>query len=70
MRLYGKGNFSLESELARTTFEDRVAQKLLEVKEILPQMSRQFQRCDPRLHVEGKTYIRMTNLLQVKMDVT
>ena len=65
MRLYGQGNFSLESDLARSTFETRVAQKLIEVKEILPQMSKEFRRCDPRIQVEGKTYIRMTNLLQV-----
>jgi hypothetical protein len=65
MRLYEKGNFTLESELSRTTFETRIAQKLEEVKQILPRMSRQFRRCDPRAHVEGKTFVRMTNLLQV-----
>jgi hypothetical protein len=70
MRLYKKGNFTLESDLARTTFETRVMQKLLEVKEILPQMSKEFRRCDPRNHVEGKTFIRMTNLLQVQMIFT
>jgi len=69
MRLYKKGNFSLESDHARSTFEARVMQKLLEVKEILPQMSKEFRRCDPRNHVEGKTFIRMTNLLQVRKDL-
>ena len=66
MRLYGKGNFSLESDFARSSFESRVSEKLSEVKNILPNMSREFRRCDPITQLEGKTFIRMTNLLQVK----
>ena len=68
MRLHKKGNFTLESDLARTTFETRIVQKLLEVKEILPQMSKEFRQCDPVNHIEGETFIRMTNLLQVPID--
>jgi len=57
MRLHGKGNFSYESDLARSTFETRVAEKLSEVKEILPKMSKEFRRCDPKVcqgHIENE----------------
>jgi hypothetical protein len=65
MRLHKKGNFTLESDLARRAFETRLKQKILEVKEILPLLSREFRQCDPVTHIEGETFIRMTNLLQV-----
>ena len=70
MRLHNKGNFSYESDLARSSFESRVAEKLAEVKEILPKMSKEFRRCDPKVQVEGKTFIKMTNLLQVSFNLT
>jgi hypothetical protein len=65
MRLYNKGNFTLESDLARSAFGSRVSQKLSEVMQILPTMSREYRRCDPKNQIEGKTFVRMTNFLQV-----
>ena len=65
MRLHNLGNFTMESEFARTSFETRVAEKISEVKQILPRMSRYFHRCDPKIQEEGKSFIRMTNFLQV-----
>ena len=60
---------SLESELARQTFESQATEKLMAVKAILPKMSRNFWRCDPDEHVEGQTFVRMTNLLQVNTSL-
>lgn len=65
MRLYNKGNFSMEADFARKNFETRVAETIKEVKEILPKMSRNYRKCDPVMQEEGKTYQRLTNLLQV-----
>jgi hypothetical protein len=66
LRLYNKGNFTLESELARRTFESQAMDKLLSMKKVLPKMSRDFWRCDADIQVEGDTYVRLTNLLQVR----
>ena len=68
LRLYNRGNFTLESELARRSFESQATDKLLAVKGILPNMSRDFWRCDPKTNVEGATYVRVTELLQVRCD--
>jgi len=65
LKLYNRGNFTLESDLARKSFESQATDKLMVVKVILPNMSRDFLRSDPIRHVEGKTFVRMTNLLQV-----
>ena len=66
LRLYNRGNFTLESELARRSFESQATDKLLAVKGVLPNMSRDFWRCDPKQQVEGATYVRVTELLQVQ----
>jgi hypothetical protein len=65
LRLYGRGNFTLESDLARRTFETQAGEKLLAAKAVLEGLSRDYYRCDPPKHVEGKTYVQMTQLLQV-----
>lgn len=65
MRLYNEGNFTLEAELSRQKFETQATEKLLAVKQILPKMSQEFWKCDPDQHIEGETFVRLTNLLQV-----
>ncbi len=45
LRLYGRGNFTLESELARRSFETQATDKLVAVKGVLPRMDRNFWRC-------------------------
>ena len=65
LKLYNRGNFTLESDLARKSFEHQATEKLLAVKGILPNMARDYWRCDAKRQVEGQTYIRMTQLLQV-----
>ena len=51
--------------MAKNNFESQAIEKLLAVKSVLPKMSRKYWKCDPDEHVEGETFIRMTNLLQV-----
>lgn len=69
LKLYDRGNFTLESDLARKSFETQATEKLLSVKGILPNMAREYHRCDPKRQVEGKTYVRMTQLLQVRSQL-
>ena len=52
--------------MAKNNFESQAIEKLLAVKSVLPKMSRKYWKCDPDEHVEGETFIRMTNLLQVR----
>lgn len=69
LRLYGKGNFTVESDLARKSFESQATEKLLAVKKILPELSREYWKCDPLTRqIEDETYVRMTNLLQGFME--
>ena len=69
MRLYGQGNFTTESELAKSRFESQAVEKLIAVKAILPHMSRSFWKCDPDQPIEGETYVKITNLLQVRFQL-
>ena len=66
MRSHNLGNFKVESALAHSSFETNMAEKIREIKQILPRMSQTFRRCDPPTQEEGTTYIRMTNFLQVR----
>ena len=68
LRIYNRGNFTLEEDLARRSFETQAAEKLLAVKSILPNLSREYWRCDPVRHREGSTYVKMTQLLQVNKE--
>ena len=52
--------------MAKNNFESQAIEKLLAVKSVLPKMSRKYWKCDPDEHIEGETFIRMTNLLQVR----
>ena len=69
LRLYGRGNFTLESEMARRNFEAQATEKLLAVKSILPHMDQMLWRCDPNVQNEHLTYEKLT-MLQVKVEVT
>ena len=64
LKLYNKGNFTLESDLARKNFESQATAKLLAVKGVLPNMSRVYWRCDPDNYQENVNYVRVTELLQ------
>ena len=64
LRLYGRGNFTLESEMARKNFEAQATEKLLAVKSILPHMDKKLWKCDPTVQNEHLTYEKLT-MLQV-----
>ncbi len=44
LRLYGRGNFTLEAELAQRTFQQQATDKLVAVKGVLPNMDKDFWR--------------------------
>ena len=61
---YDTGNFTLESELMQERYKERTQEKVLAVKEVMSDADRDMWRCDPRQHVEGETYVEVTQLLQ------
>jgi len=64
LRIYEKGNFSVESNAAKEKFEQQATEKMNSIKLVLPTMSREFMKCDPTVHKEGETYLEITKLLQ------
>ncbi|XP_069676227.1 uncharacterized protein [Periplaneta americana] len=64
LRLYEKGNFTVESELMHERYQERIIQKVAALKEAMKTAERAMWRCDPRRHSEGQTYIEVTRLLQ------
>ena len=38
------------------------------IKQVLPTMSKDLLRCDPKDHKEGETYFEITKLLQVSQE--
>jgi len=64
LKINQKGNFSLEAEAARRKFEVEAEQKLEAVKQVLPEMSRRYMKCDPREHKEGETFLKVKGFLQ------
>jgi len=64
LKIYNKGNFTLESDVARQKFERQATEKMNVIKSVLPGMSRDYWRCDPTTHREGDTYLQITKLLQ------
>jgi hypothetical protein len=66
LRLYGKGNFTQESEMARADFERRVAEKAQAARNVLSQLPTWMWKCDtPQSEqIENETYIQFTELLQ------
>ncbi|KAG8292097.1 uncharacterized protein LOC124366309 isoform X2 [Homalodisca vitripennis] len=64
LRVYGKGNFTLESELMRERYLERMAEQAISLKEALSNADAAYWRCDPKHHVEGETYAQLTRLLQ------
>uniref|UniRef100_A0A1B6ENR6 Uncharacterized protein n=1 Tax=Cuerna arida TaxID=1464854 RepID=A0A1B6ENR6_9HEMI len=64
LRVYGKGNFTLESQLMRERYLERMADQALSLKEALSNADAAYWRCDPKHHVEDETYVQLTRLLQ------
>lgn len=59
------GEFIVERELSESTYLQHSQNILKEAKAVLLQESREFYRCDPEEHLEGETYVQLTELLQV-----
>lgn len=64
LRIYNKGNFTSEADLLRETYMERMSQQAIAVKESLKEAEPVLWKCDPRTHEEGKTYTRLTKVLQ------
>jgi len=64
LKIYGKGNFTVEEERARQKFELQAKEKMESIKLVLPQMSRDYFMCDPQVQEEGETFLQVTRLLQ------
>lgn len=64
LKSYGKGNYTTESQLMRSSFEDRARKTQTLLRKVMEMADRQVWRCDPQQHVEGSTYVELTRLLQ------
>ncbi|CAG0885492.1 unnamed protein product [Darwinula stevensoni] len=64
LRESGKGNFSRETKLAQLGHVKREEEALMNAREVMENLSRVFWRCDPEVHLEGVTYLQVTDLLQ------
>lgn len=66
LRLYGKGNFTFESDMARADFENRVIEKTRAARSILSQLPSWLWKCDtPKSEqLENETFIQFTEVLQ------
>ena len=71
LRLYGVGNFTVESEMARGDFERRVVEKAQAARSVLSRLPTWTWKCDPsgRNHRENETFIQFTEVLQVSSKV-
>ncbi|XP_037934521.1 uncharacterized protein LOC119668915 isoform X1 [Teleopsis dalmanni] len=64
LRIYGKGNFTEESELMRSDYQKRTERTLKLLREVMLRSSRNVWHCDPDKYVKGETYEEVTRLLQ------
>ncbi|XP_055914156.1 uncharacterized protein LOC129947566 isoform X2 [Eupeodes corollae] len=64
LRIYGKGNFTQESDLMREDYAKRTERTLVKLREVMRRADRIVWQSDPIKHVKGKTYDEVTRLLQ------
>lgn len=64
LRLYKKGNFTLESQLMQNKYIERMSEQVRSIKETLILADTSYWRCDPKHQVEGETYTQITRLVQ------
>ncbi|XP_030758643.1 uncharacterized protein LOC115884266 [Sitophilus oryzae] len=64
LRLYGRGNFTKESELSQEKFQERMNSVVFTVKNVMKNVSRELWNCDPEIYTKGETYEEITNFLQ------
>lgn len=59
------GNFTFERKKQMVQFEKRIGEQLNALKYTMSSSSNMFWRCDPTKHIKEKTYLEVTQLLQV-----
>uniref|UniRef100_A0A146MEH4 Uncharacterized protein n=1 Tax=Lygus hesperus TaxID=30085 RepID=A0A146MEH4_LYGHE len=64
LRLYDQGNFTVESELLKTSYLERMSQQALALKAVMKDCKNDMWACDPKEHVEGETFTKVTKFLQ------
>ncbi|KAI5744277.1 hypothetical protein M8J76_000808 [Diaphorina citri] len=64
LHLYGKGNFTTETELLQAQFKERLVQQMGTVQAAMSSTSNMVYKCDPKTHIQGQTYTQLTMLLQ------
>lgn len=64
LRTYGVGNFTKEADLMRQRFEGRTNKTHIVLQKVMERADNALFRCDPQQHIEGRTYERVTKLLQ------
>uniref|UniRef100_A0A8D9BA48 Uncharacterized protein n=1 Tax=Cacopsylla melanoneura TaxID=428564 RepID=A0A8D9BA48_9HEMI len=64
LHLYGKGNFTTETETLQVQFKQRLVNQMDTVKTAMGKADTVVYKCDPKVHVEGQTYAQLTQLLQ------
>uniref|UniRef100_A0ABK9ND08 Uncharacterized protein n=1 Tax=Glossina morsitans morsitans TaxID=37546 RepID=A0ABK9ND08_GLOMM len=64
LRIYGKGNFTQESELMREGYHQRTERTVRLLREVMNRADRIVWRCDPQTYKLGQTYEEVTRLIQ------
>ncbi len=60
----------MEAKVAKRKIEKEATEKMESIKLVLPNMSKQYRKCDPAEQKEGETYFLVTKLLQGYIDFT
>lgn len=64
LRLFGRGDFDVESRLSQVSYDKHMRDIVNTAKQTMLRLSNEYWRCDPLTHVEGTTYVQLTQLLQ------
>lgn len=64
LKLYDKGQFKHESNLARDRYQKRNIETIKSMQVAMNSASRDLWKCDPKHHIKGDTYVEITQLLQ------
>ncbi|KAJ9592425.1 hypothetical protein L9F63_015841, partial [Diploptera punctata] len=66
LQLYNKGHLKIQIGITADAgeYQERTEQKVLAVRKAMSTANREMWRCDPKRHVEGQTYVQLTQLVQ------
>ncbi|BES96713.1 Hypothetical protein NTJ_09526 [Nesidiocoris tenuis] len=64
LRIYNQGNFTVESERLKTSYLQRMSQQALAIKSVMRDSKNDLWACDPKQHVDGETFVKITKFLQ------